>query len=207
MTKKKHMSVRQLANLPQYQGLSKEELEDVRFNIIYGDIDARIEETIASFEEDYDLSNMTANDRLALIELARIFVMLDQVQRRLNKLEDLELEEFEKLNKIISVMRSDASKLQKDLNITRQARQDSGSQSVVDFIEDLKKRAKVFIQDRLASIYCPECGMLIAKAWFLYPEADNRIHLECRREGCKHTFGVTSSELTSGKNTELGPPA
>lgn len=206
MKEKKHISIQQLANLPQYSGLSKKELEDIRFRILYGDIDTNIDRVIESFEEDYDLSNMTANDKLALTELARIFVMLDKLQRRMSDPEDMEIVEFEKLNRITSMMRDDASKLQRDLNITRKARQDTGSQSVVDFIEDLKARAKVFLQDRLASIYCPKCKMLIAKVWFLYADEANEISLVCGREKCGKAFTVTSQDLKEGRNIQAGPP-
>jgi hypothetical protein len=208
---KKQMSLAQLKNLPQYQGKTDEELERIRDRIIYGDTDTQVEAVIKSFEEDYDLSGMTANDKLALLELARIFVSLDRIQENIDaelEADDPNVVRFEKLTKIASQMRVDASKLQHDLNITRRARQDAGGQTVPEFLSELQQRAKQFLADRLCEIYCPECNMLLAKVWFLYGEKDNTIKLACGREGCENIFEVTSCELleNKGKNVKVGPP-
>lgn len=204
---KKQMTAAQLANLPQYKGLSEKELEKVRDRILSGDT-GKIDEILNSFEKDYDLSNMTANDMLALRELARIFAALGIVE---NKIKDVlsegeDVSTFERLNKVASQLRSDASSIQKDLNITRKARQDAGGQSVVEFIEELKKRAQLFLKDRLVEIYCPKCKMLLCKVWFLYPEQPNEMTMICGRERCGHKFSLKSGSLVLNKNIKAGPP-
>ena len=187
MKKKKQMTMAQLRNLPQYKGKTEEELERIQHIIFHGDFDERVKDVFTSFEDDYDLSDMTANDKLSLTETARIFVLLDDMEKALKR----ELNEgetdwirFEKINKIAATLRDDVSKLQRDLSITRKSRQDSEGQSVADFVMDLKVRAKSFLADRLCEVYCPKCSMLIAKVWFLYKEADNSLSLTCSRENC-----------------------
>jgi len=210
MKDKKQMTIDQLRNLHQYKDKTDEELERIQHTIMHGDFDERMEDIFASFEKDYDLSNMTANDKLALTETARIFVLLDDMERALKK----ELTEgetdwvtFEKINKIAAMLRDDVSKLQRDLNITRKSRQDSEGQSVVDFVSDLKIRAKLFLADRLCEVYCPKCNMLLAKVWFLYKDADNNIELTCGREDCGFKFSVSAADFTKNKNIEnIGPP-
>lgn len=206
---KRARSIAQLRNLPQYKGMTDEELEKVRHTIAHGNVEERIEKIIVSFEKDYDLIDMAANDLLSLQELAKIFVLLEDIAEELRK--ELKKEHtdwlvFEKINRVSNQLRDDASKLQRDLGITRKVRQDSGSQSVVEFIEDLKKRAKHFLVERLFEVYCPKCKMLLAKVWFLYPGGNNRMRLQCGK--CHHKFSVVSQDLLANrnKNIEAGPP-
>ena len=206
--KRKVRSLAGLRNLPQYKNLSEEELLAVQEKIEHGDADFRVDKVLAQFEKDFDLSNMTVNDQLALQELARIFVNLDSIKESIQQTihNGSDWQAVERQNKVASTLRDDASKLQRDLNITRKARQDSEGQSVVDFIEDLKKRAKQFLAERLNEIYCPKCNMLLAKVWVLYPEQDNELNLVCDRDGCGYKFKVALKELEGGKNIEVGPP-
>jgi len=210
MKAKKQMTIEQLRNLHQYRNKTEEELEKIQHTIMHGDFDERMQDILASFEEDYDLSNMTANDKLALTETTRIFVLLSDMEaalkRELNEGET-DWTRFEKINKIAASLRGDVSKLQQDLNITRKSRESSEGQSVTDFIIDLKTRAKSFLADRLCEVYCPKCGMLLSKVWFLYKETDNKLELICGRESCGHKFSVTNADFTNNKNLEgIGPP-
>jgi len=208
---KKAMSIAQLRNLPQYKGMDDEELERIRSRILLGGFDDQIEDHIKSFQRDYDLTDMSANDKLSLLELARVFVLLEELDKRLNSELNSKHPDWvavEKINRVIAQLRSDASTLQKDLNITRRARQDSKGQSVVDFIEDLKKRGKLFLKDRLAEIYCPKCKMLLCKVWFLYPDDDQKITLVCKRDSCGYKFTVKPSDYANNRNKNInaGPP-
>jgi len=206
---KRARSIAQLRNLPQYKGMTDEELEKVRHTIAHGNVKERIEKIIVSFEKDYDLIDMAANDLLSLQELAGVFVLLEDVEVKLRaelKKEHTDWLTLEKMNRVANQLRDDASKLQRDLGITRKGRQDSGSQSVVVFIEDLKKRAKHFLAERLFEVYCPKCKMLLSKAWFLYPGGNNRMRLQCGK--CHHKFSVISQDLLANrnKNMDAGPP-
>jgi len=206
---KKQMSIAQIKNLPQYRGLNEEELEKVLYKIHHGDAIERADGIIERFEIDYDLSEMTANDKLSLLELARIFVMLEDIeaslQEELNS-DNTDWTNFERINRVSSKLREDASRFQRDLNITRKARQDTGGQSVVDFIEDIKKRATKFLDKSLSRIYCPKCKMLLAKTWLLYPNESNEFRLVCGRKGCGYSFKVLPSTFIDGRNIEAGPP-
>lgn len=208
MTKRKR-SIGQLRNLPQYKNKTDEELLAIQSRIEKGDLDERVEKVVASFEKDYDLSDMTANDVLSLNELAKISIMLGEVARILDfelQKDPVDWTDVERINRVSSSLRDDASKLQRDLDITRKARKGSGSTGVVDFIEDLKRRAKKFLDDRLASIYCPKCKMLVCKVWFLEPEQKNSVRIHCGRQRCRHQFTVKSTELPELKNIKVGPP-
>ena len=208
MTKRKR-SIGQLRNLPQYKNKTDEELLEIQNRIEHGDLDEQVEKVIETFKKDYDLSDMTANYVLSLNELAKVSILLRDIAKLLH-LEitdsDVDWTSVDRMNRIASSLRDDASKLQRDLDITRKARQGSGSTGVVDFIEDLKKRAKKFLDDRLASIYCPKCNMLVCKVWFLDPQNKNSVRIHCSRQRCRHQFTVKSTELTQLKNKKVGPP-
>lgn len=213
-TKRKHPDEKrvrtksQLRNLPQYKNLSDEEMDTVFRRVNFGDMDSKMIDVLASFEQDYDLSNMTANDKLSLEELARIFVILNELDAKIKSIieaPDSDWNAFGSITRVTNQLRESASLIQRDLNITRKARQDVGDQSVVDFLEELKVRAKNFLRDRLCEIYCPDCNHLIIKVWFAYPDENTIIHCICGN--CDNKFDIKSSELAkTRKNIEVGPP-
>lgn len=208
---KRAMSVAQLRNLPQYRDKTTEELEKIRDGIVLGRLEDRIAGVIKSFEKDYNLTDMAANDMLYLEELAKVFLLLNDLEGSLRtelEKENTDWLNFEKINRATETLRVSASRIQRDLNITRKARQDTKGQSVVDFIEDLKTRAKHFLEDRLLEVYCPKCKMLLCKVWYLYPLEDNVLNFVCGRKKCGFTFEVTSKYLKKhrNKNIAAGPP-
>ena len=200
---RKNMTPAQLKNLPQYRNKTEEELQEIAEKIQLGDFDDRVKKNIDALKEDYDLSDMTANDRLALHELARVFVILEDLTEDFrNAREEGQWKIMGSINREIHRLREDVSKFQRDLNITRKSRQDTGEHAVVEFIEDLKKRGKKFLNSRLSEIYCPNCNMLLAKLWLLYPDAENELTFACNK--CGKVFKV--KEIKNNKNIEVGPP-
>lgn len=207
---KKQMTVAQLRNLPQYRNLSDEELKKVQEEILRGSTEERKREVLERLKIDYDLSDMNENDRLSLDNLAQIFVRLDDLERTIDELlNDGNYMDADRLNKMSASLRRDASQIQQDLAITRKARKGDKEEDLVTYIADLKTRAKKFLEERLSYIYCPECKMLLANTWFLYPGANNAIKITCNRvindEGdiCGKTFQVKSKELLDNNNCNI----
>jgi NAD-dependent SIR2 family protein deacetylase len=122
--------------------------------------------------------------------------------------ERLDLEKFDKLNTSANKLRTDISKLQGDLKITRSVRKADKEISAAETIEDLKKRAKEFYQSKMSYIYCPKCNMLLGTVWVLYTEdRKNKITLHCNRTDsygnkCDETVTVTIKDVidTHGTN-------
>lgn len=203
------MTLTQIANLPQYKDLSEAELIKARDRILFGNFEERVDDIVTSFEEDYDITDIAANDRLSLESLAKVFLLLEKVDKALQgqiSEENTDWAAFEKMNRAAAQLRDDVSQLQRDLNVTRKARAGYGDTSVVEFISDLKERAKHFLADRLCEIYCPKCKMLLAKVWFLFPQEDNEISLVCGRDSCKNRFTFNSKDFVNNKNIDAGPP-
>lgn len=202
-----------LRNLVQYRDMTDEEF-DVVFDKLKDNIDKsedinledRIKETIDRLALDYDLSDMKSNDMVQVRALA-----LAQLQ-----LEDLELEAFkvrqdavdgttiqilEKLNRILSSLRDDITKISNDLQLTRQIRKQSKETTVIDAIKDLKTRAYKFYKQKMLYVFCPECKMLLATIWLQYPDTKTKITFTCKR--CNNRFTQELSELYNTDNKNL----
>jgi hypothetical protein len=120
---------------------------------------------------------------------------------------------MEKINNMMTTLRRDISNMQNDLKITRKVRKGDKEESVINYIEDLKLKAKKFYDQKMSYVFCPKCNMLLATVWTLYPYGKNKITLTCNRklqngDLCNTTFTVSSKELVEKRgsnNQELLP--
>lgn len=209
---KKQMTLAQLRNLPQYKGFSDEMLELKRREIIDGDTTDKVERMLEAFEKDYDLSGMAANDLVALRNLAQQYVYMKEINKRIevSLLDSDTATDLERLIRIAGNVQKLITDIQTNLAITRKQRKVDKEQDIVTAWDDLKQRAKRFLSERLSYIYCPECRMLLANVWFLYPDEEkNVLRLRCNRiiddtsgKICNNEFTVTSRELVKleGRN-------
>ena len=221
-------SIKRLRNLPQYKDMPEEELDILIENKVlnltrHEDFERRIEEQIEEFGKDYDLSDLKINDMLTLRALAQAYITLQDLENYwygLRTTKELQLDnmlDMDKLNNMMSKLRSDISKMQDDLRMTRKARKGDTEETVLSELERLKQAASEFYEERMSYIFCPKCNMLLATIWTLYPnESQNKITLKCCRkipinddeyELCGHKFTVTTKELLAkrGINSEKVP--
>jgi hypothetical protein len=198
-----------LRNLVQYRDKTDEEFDEIFENYSMQeednqDIELRIEEVMNNFSLNYDLRDMNANDTLSLRELAKTFVLLDnlgKIEQRL--LEDGAIAQLRAVSSIKKEYLENASKLQSDLNIKRQQRQNETGENLADYLPSIQKRAKVFYSQRLAYIYCPECKMLCGNAWFTDWQIYNELMFTCPREDCGNKFKVSSQYLAEHGNKNV----
>lgn len=206
-------------NLRQYKNMSDEEFEEEFSKLQLGastnqEFEARIERKIQKFSEDYDLDDLNYNDKMVLRALCQAIINLEDMENihyrlRASGINEGNLLLLEKISKTMSDLRSDISKLQTDLNITRRVRTTGKEQSMLDFIEDMKSKAKQFYEAKMSYILCPKCNMLLGTIWTLYPGEDrNRIILYCNREldngeVCGTKVMVSTKELLRNKATNV----
>ncbi len=201
---------RKLRNLKQYKNLSDKEFEEIVEKI---ELDAapsralenRIERWINKFGEDYDLSDLKFNDQQTLRALAQASITLEDLEQFVYKIrqEGINYDNLTLLDKVtqqMSKLRMDISKMQEDLKITRKIRSSDEVESVVTYVESLKEKARKFYESKMSYIFCPNCNMLVATVWFLWPDSNNKMHFVCKRkmengEICGNKFTVTSGEL------------
>lgn len=199
---------KRLRNLAQYRHLSDEEFDqiwdDYKSQESSPDIEQKIQETMQRFSEDYDLSDMNANDRLALRELAKIFILLDDLYEIERKaIENGEMMKISAISKIRKDLIDGSSKIQADLNITRKSRQTDVGESLDTYLPSILKKARNFLSQRLSYIYCPQCRMLTANTWFADWEQNNTVTITCPRQECGHVFSVSSKMLAENKNKNV----
>jgi len=202
-----------LRNLPQYRDMADEDFNkamDLRMVQASEnpDFEARIEATLRSFAEDYDLDDLKVNDMMTLRALAQALITLNDLENYYYELRTSDngitggnLTLLRELHKQMSDLRSDISKLQDDLKIVRKTRQSDKAQSILEVIEDLKQKARKFYAEKMVYIFCPKCNLLISTIWTMYSEEEkNELTLRCNKkqandEPCGHTFTVQLSEL------------
>jgi hypothetical protein len=183
------------------------------------DFEARIQEKIAGFEEDYDLTDMKFNDTETLRALCQSLIQLEDLEQVSFEIRNagISLNNLTVLDKIAQQMsrtRLDMLKMQEDLKISRKVRQTDKNISAIAELDTLKAKAKAFYEQKMIYIFCPECNELLVTTWFLFNEAENIIRLECQRpldtgDKCGHVFDVKSKDVyVAGSNKpELMPEA
>lgn len=205
-----------LRNLPQYTEMDDKEFEKIFQEIVAGytieksieDIEDEIEVKMEEFKSDYDLSDMKINDKIVLRNLIQAIISLEDFEKLYIQLRgevsDSNILLLDRVSGIMNKLRKDISDMQNDLKLTRKVRKESREDNFIDWLDDIKDRAQQFYKDKMLYIFCPECKMLLATVWLLYPDADNSLQLKCQREACGHEFSVQLSELyeTGNQNTE-----
>lgn len=185
------------------------------------DFEARIQEKLAGFDADYDLSDMKFNDKETLRALCQAMIQLEDLEQYSyiirNAEQGIDLNNLTLLDKVAQQMsrtRLDMLKLQEDLKISRKVRQLDKNISAIAELDTLQQKAKSFYEQKMIYIFCPKCKMLLSTAWFLFNDADNVMRFECQRivdtgEKCGHVFDVKSKDVfKQGSNTpEVMPQA
>lgn len=165
-----------------------------------GSFSTKSKEIRDRFSSEYDVDDLAINDQIMLDELSTAMAQLELLNAELDTLltaDEIDLRRVSDVNKVISTTRADISKIQEDLRITRKTRKEK-SDSVPEFIRDLKQRASKFLEERMSHLYCPSCKTLVCSVWFLSYEQPNKILLECPK--CGHKFIVESQTLNNRTN-------
>lgn len=212
----KSMNPNKLRNLPQYRDMPDEEFELMLAKKAIGvetsqAFEKRIEEKLAKFEEDYDLTDLKVNDREVLRGLVQAIISLEDYEQMVFKLraegitgDNLML--IDKIERAMNDKRKSISDAQNDLAITRKHRKSDQEQSVIAYIDSLKDKARKFLESRQAYIMCEKCNTLLATMWTLYPNSKNTITLTCQQKDkdgvpCGHKTTVTTKEMLENKQT------
>lgn len=214
---KKSGKISRMRNLAQYRDLSDEDFEKAVEKKVQGIaqsklFEERINRKLQEFEEDYDLSDMKINDRDTLRALIQAQITLEDYEQfmysiRSDKLTEYTFATVEKLQKAMSDLRSDISKLQNDLNITRKIRKSDQDVSTLAYITSLKEKAHKFYEAKAGYIYCPKCDMLLGTVWSMYPsEERNKVVLICGRVlpnggTCGEKIVIGTAELLKNRGT------
>ena len=204
---------RKYRNLVQYKDMTDEEFDEVwkekikEIELSPEILEQLVVNKIEDLGQDYDLEDMKANDMVQLRALALAMIQLEDLEkiawrtRQETNYESIQI--LEKINRVLSTLRSDISNISSDLQLTRKIRKQSREASVINAIDDLRDKARRFYRERMLYIFCDSCKMLLCTTWLMYSEnEDNFITLECNR--CKNKMKVKLCDLyhTDNKNLE-----
>ena len=217
MAEKRQQSRNQLRNMKQYRSLTDEEFDKMfsdreKTSPDLEEFEVRIAKKLQEFSQDYDIDDLKINDKETLRAFIQTIIALEDYERfifNIRNLEDISqanVNVVDRVSKIMSDLRKDMSRFQQDLNIDRRTRKTDKESSVISYIANLKDQARQYFESKMSYILCPECSMLLATVWVLYPESDNKITLKCNRtlnDGslCGKVFTVTSKELAARHGT------
>lgn len=203
---------RKIRNLVQYKDLTDEQFEEIWADKVAESelspelLEQMVSERLDKLALDYDMDDMKSNDMVQLRALALAMIQLDDLETtawRVRQATDYNsVQILEKVNRILSTLREDISKISNDLQLTRKIRKQSREASVIDSINDLRSKARKFYRERMLYVFCPECKMLLATTWLLYSEENNKLELNCKRCGHKFTQDLAPLYKTDNKNLE-----
>jgi len=213
-----------IRNLKQYKDLSEDEF-DKTYEALFVDRDyqeptldydlvdlereqkERVQARLDKLGEDYDLSDMKSNDMMQLESLAQAMIQLEDLEKVVYKrrldINDDNVFTLEKLNKVLSDLRADVSKISTDLQLTKKIRNQSKDVSIAKRWDELTRKAYEFYKQKMLYIFCPQCKMLLATIWLQYPNnTGTAISLHCER--CGNIFNQSLAGLyeTGNKNLE-----
>jgi ribosomal protein L30E len=184
-----------LKGLTGWKDKSDEDFEESYQLAMFGALkDQLVEEKInrlrLQYEEEYDLSELLPNDRAVLATLIQSTVLLDLYQNTLFSIlknpdatSDVNITKAKSLGDVCNKLTNDISKMQGDLAITKKDRKNSKEASVINFIEDLKVKAKKAYLQKMCIVICENCSTVLASVWTLYSENKAaKIHVHCSRK-------------------------
>jgi hypothetical protein len=204
-----------MRNLSQYKDMSDEEfnkLMEVKQIEVQTSkqFENRIEDKLAKFEEDYDLTDLKINDREILRALVQSLISLEDYEQMLFQVRGAGVSPdnivlIDKIQRVMSDLRKDISNFQSDLAITRKHRKSDQETSVIAYIDSLKEKARKFYKSKMNYVFC-ECGSLLGTVWALYPESNNKLTFVCQQKDkdgkeCGKKTTVTTKELIENRNT------
>ena len=204
---------RKMRNLVQYRDMTDEEFEaemadkEAEFILSPEFLEKRVKVKLDELALDYDMDDMKSNDMVQLRALVLAMIQLEDLEidvwRARQEITATTVQVVEKLNKTISVLRDDISKISNDLQLTRKIRKQSRETSVLDAINDLRSKARLFYQERMLYVFCPNCKMLLSTLWLQYSSEDyNKLTLKCNRCKQKVTQDLAPLYKTDNKNIE-----
>jgi hypothetical protein len=214
---KKSGKVSRMRNLAQYRDLSDTEFSQAMEKREESQgkseqLETRIAKKLAEYENDYDLSDLKINDRDTMRALIQAQITLEDWEQEAYQLrsQGMTLEVIaavQQLQKAMSEIRSDISKFQADLNITRKVRKSDKDITALAYIDSLKEKAHKFYESKMSYVFCPKCDMLLGTFWTMFPEEDrNKIALVCGRHmpdgsTCGEKVIIGTKELLKARGT------
>lgn len=204
-----------MRNMKQYKDMSDEEFDSLYSEVVFGVkkdelAEEKFNRLMKQFEDEYDLTEMLPNDRVVLKNLISAMLQLDDYTDVLEEISKEGITQgniliVRELNTICKTLRTGISEMQNDLKITRNVRKADKEVSVINYLEDLKVKAKTFAHRKMHYVFCEKCGQLLATIWWQINDSKNNvIVVTCNRKTEDGGTCGWSKRLTAKDLTEMG---
>lgn len=184
-TRKKVKNLKQFADMSEdefekhFQGITEPDDSSVNLK----ELEGKVKKKLIEFGEDYDLSDMKVNDKLVLRNLILAIISLEDLELDFagiqTDISDRNILLLDRLSNVMSRLRSDISKMQNDLKLTRKIRKEGQEETFLAWMDKVRNYANEFYTEKTLSIFCLDCRRYLASVWLLYPEGVNTMTLKC----------------------------
>lgn len=144
----------------------------------------RFDEILKDYSDKYDLATLSSpNDRANLEMLINNQVIVESIQSKLQEVAEddpvANIELVQRLGSALKDMIERNLQLERALALDRKTRNSSQSESVADYIVNLKQIAQDFIERRLIKLYCPSCKILLMRFSSVHDHNPFSISVKC----------------------------
>jgi hypothetical protein len=144
----------------------------------------RFQEILDSYSDKYDLATLSSpNDRANLEMLINNQVIVESIQAKLQELtEDDPVENIDIIQRLGSSLKDIIERnlqLERALALDRKTRNTNTSESVAEYLVNLKQVALDFLEKRLLRVYCPDCKIMVARLSIVQEHSPFSLRVKC----------------------------
>jgi hypothetical protein len=146
----------------------------------------RFSEILKDYSDKYDLATLSSpNDRANLEMLINNQVIVETIQAKLQELTaDDPVENIDMIQRLGSSLKDIIERnlqLERALALDRKTRTSDKSESIAEYIVNLKAAAQDFLERRLVKLYCPECKILLARFSIMHDHSRFTLKVNCNQ--------------------------
>ncbi|HTH20922.1 MAG TPA: hypothetical protein VL854_01780 [Nitrososphaeraceae archaeon] len=152
----------------------------------------------AQYQEKYEVEKIqNPNDVANLETMIRNQLLIEKLQDRLDGIADdpkIDPMEVKKVLDSITALSATNMQYEKTLGIDRKTRKTEQAESFPDYLAELKKMGREFIdnEQRLTRIYCPTCQIMVGRISGVYDTTEFNASFQCPQ--CKKHATITRKE-------------
>lgn len=146
--------------------------------------DEKFQAKLESYGKAFRIEDLNdANDKSTLEIMLKTEVMIDDLQRQIQDLMDESpTEQVGNIKKLHDLLRDAGTMIvtyQKTLAIDRKTRKTEETASVADYIRTLKRDAKDFMDQRIITVYCQTCKVMVGRIYPVHDHTAFSVSFQC----------------------------
>jgi hypothetical protein len=146
----------------------------------------RFDEILKDYSDKYDLATLSSpNDKANLEMLINNQIIVESVQAKLQELtQDDPVDNIDMIQRLSSSLKDIIERnlqLERALALDRKTRNQNSSESVAEYIVNLKQTAQDFLERRLIKLYCPNCKILLSRFSIMHDHSAFELKVNCNQ--------------------------